>query len=177
MTGSCKLWTLVDSTWEQSNRLVSLCDDHWTRAQAHLYKLDNPFRMHHSWSLKDIQALCKGLERKIWWGSGGQASEHCNPTEMGQPLRHQVWQIQREGHCATMDSAYMDDIMALIGSHRWKINMVGIAQENRTDADTSEEKKAVKRNTSCNGAAWQLILVLCNLIRHQSCMDSFQFPY
>eukprot|EP00957_Ditylum_brightwellii_P142023 10820548-Ditylum_brightwellii.AAC.1 len=37
-----------------------------------------------------------------------------------------------EGHCVMMDSAYMGDIMALIGGHEWKNNMVGTVQENRT---------------------------------------------
>ena len=40
----------------------------------------------------------------------------------------------------------MGDIMALIGFHRWKINMVGTAQENRTGADTEEEKKWMNKN-------------------------------
>ena len=35
------------------------------------------------------------------------------------------------GRCVTMDSAYMGDIMALIGRHEWKTNMIGTAQENR----------------------------------------------
>ena len=41
----------------------------------------------------------------------------------------------------------MGDIMALIGRHEWKVNMLGTAQENRTGADTKEEKKAMKKNT------------------------------
>ena len=52
-----------------------------------------------------------------------------------------------KGHCVTMDSAYMGDIMALSGRHEWKINMLGTAQENRTDAATAAGKKAVKKNT------------------------------
>ena len=52
-----------------------------------------------------------------------------------------------KGHCVTMDSAYMGDIMALIGSHDWKINMLGAAQENRTGADTAKKKKGMKKNT------------------------------
>ena len=50
-------------------------------------------------------------------------------------------------HCVTMDSAYRGDIMALIERHNWKINMLGIAQENRTGADTAEKKKGMKKNT------------------------------
>ena len=51
------------------------------------------------------------------------------------------------GRCVTMDSAYMGDIMALIGRHEWKTNMIGTAQENRTGADTAEEKKRLSKNT------------------------------
>ena len=43
-----------------------------------------------------------------------------------------------KGHCVTMDSAYMGDIMAQIGRHVWLVNMVGTAQENRTGADTGD---------------------------------------
>ena len=38
------------------------------------------------------------------------------------------------GHCLVMDSAYMGDVMALIGRNIWKINMVGTCQVNRTGA-------------------------------------------
>ena len=41
----------------------------------------------------------------------------------------------------------MGDFVALIGRHKWKINMLGTAQENRTDADTAADKKATKKNT------------------------------
>jgi hypothetical protein len=33
-----------------------------------------------------------------------------------------------KGHCVTMDSAYMGDIMAQIGRDEWKFNMVGTSQ-------------------------------------------------
>ena len=36
-----------------------------------------------------------------------------------------------KGHCVTMDSAYMGDILAQVGHSEWKINMVGTAQANR----------------------------------------------
>ena len=39
-----------------------------------------------------------------------------------------------KGHCLVMDSAYMGDVMALIGRHVWKINMVGTCQSNRCGA-------------------------------------------
>jgi hypothetical protein len=35
-----------------------------------------------------------------------------------------------KGHCVTMDSAYMGDIMVQIGHEEWKMNMVGTAQSN-----------------------------------------------
>ena len=34
-----------------------------------------------------------------------------------------------QGHCITMDSAYMGDIMALFGRHKWLINMVGTSKK------------------------------------------------
>ena len=53
-----------------------------------------------------------------------------------------------------MDSAYMGDIMALIGRHEWKINMLGTVQENRTGADTAAGKKAMKKYTY-EAVMWQ----------------------
>jgi len=41
---------------------------------------------------------------------------------------------KRHCHCVTMDSAYMGDTMGQIGREEWKINMVGMAQTNRTGA-------------------------------------------
>ena len=46
-----------------------------------------------------------------------------------------------KGHCVTMDSAYMGDIMATIGRLEWKVNMVGTAQSNRVGADDATIKK------------------------------------
>ena len=46
-----------------------------------------------------------------------------------------------------MNSANMGDTIVLISRHKCKINMVEIAQENRTDADTDKEKKGMKKNT------------------------------
>ena len=43
--------------------------------------------------------------------------------------------FKRKGRCVTIDSAYMSDIMAQIGRFKWKMNMVGTAQVNRTGAD------------------------------------------
>ena len=36
-----------------------------------------------------------------------------------------------DGCCITMDSAYMGDIMALVGRNEWVMNMVGTAVNNR----------------------------------------------
>jgi hypothetical protein len=33
--------------------------------------------------------------------------------------------FKNNGHCVTMDSAYMGDIMAMIGQDVWRIDMVG----------------------------------------------------
>ena len=41
------------------------------------------------------------------------------------------------------------DIMALIASHEWKVNMVGVVQENQIGADTAEEEKELQ-NTIMN---------------------------
>ena len=51
------------------------------------------------------------------------------------------------GHYATMDSAYMGDVMAQIGREAWKINMVGTTQSNRVGADVKEERKRMKVGT------------------------------
>ena len=55
--------------------------------------------------------------------------------------------LKGEGRCVTMDSAYMGDIMAQIGRHEWKFNMVGTTNENRTGADAKEDRKAMKKGT------------------------------
>ena len=49
--------------------------------------------------------------------------------------------LKGEGRCVTMDSAYMGDIMAQIGRHEWKFNMVGTTNENRTGADAKDDRK------------------------------------
>jgi hypothetical protein len=56
-------------------------------------------------------------------------------------------QFKGAGRKVTMDSAYMGDIMALIGRHEWLTNMVGTTNENRTGADATEERKAMKKCT------------------------------
>ena len=65
------------------------------------------------------------------------------------------------GHGLTIDSAYMGDIMALIGRYKWEVNIVGTAQENCTGADTAEEKKALEKGTY-EAVMWQhALLPLC----------------
>ena len=56
-------------------------------------------------------------------------------------------EFKDEGHCCTMDSAYMGDTMAQIGREEWKVNMVGTAQSDRTGADVAEAKKGMKVGT------------------------------
>ena len=51
------------------------------------------------------------------------------------------------GHYVTMDSAYMGDLMALIGREIWKCNLLGTCQANRVGADITAIKKAMKRGT------------------------------
>ena len=48
--------------------------------------------------------------------------------------------FRHKGHCVTMDSAYMGDIMAQIMRKIWGINALGTAQANRVGADVSEAK-------------------------------------
>ena len=52
-----------------------------------------------------------------------------------------------KGHCVTMDSAYMGDIMAQIGRDEWKMNMVGTAQSNRTGANVKDIINKMKVGT------------------------------
>jgi hypothetical protein len=40
--------------------------------------------------------------------------------------------FKNKGQCITIDSAYMGNIMAMIGRNVWHINMVGTAQANHT---------------------------------------------
>ena len=56
-------------------------------------------------------------------------------------------------HCVTMDSAYMGNIMAMIGHDVWRINMVGTAQANRTGAGM-DCTKSMKKGTY-NAIYWQ----------------------
>ena len=56
-----------------------------------------------------------------------------------------------KGHCLVMDSAYMGDVMALIGRFVWLINMIGTVQSNRTGpGDTGKadiKNEEVKKRT------------------------------
>ena len=61
--------------------------------------------------------------------------------------------FKNKGHCVTMDSAYMGDIMAMIGRDVWRINMVGTAQANRTRADI-DCTKSMKKGTY-KAICWQ----------------------
>ena len=54
--------------------------------------------------------------------------------------------FKNNGHCVAMDSTYMGDIMAMIGRHVWRINMVGTAQANRTGANV-DCTKLMKKGT------------------------------
>ncbi len=61
--------------------------------------------------------------------------------------------IKNNGHCITMDSAYMGNIMAMIGHDVWRINMVGTAQANRTGANI-DCMKLTKKGTY-NSICWR----------------------
>jgi hypothetical protein len=60
-------------------------------------------------------------------------------------LDHMLHIFKGNGHCVTMDSAYMGNIMAMIGRNVWKINMVGMAQTNRTGADVANKISWMKK--------------------------------
>ena len=55
------------------------------------------------------------------------------------------------GHCLVMDSAYMGDVMALIGRFVWMINMIGTVQSNRTGG-SPKGKEAVENKDIQKGA-------------------------
>jgi hypothetical protein len=61
--------------------------------------------------------------------------------------------FKSNGHCVTMDSAYMGDIMAMIGRDVWRINMVGTAQANRTGTNI-DCIKSMKKGTY-SSICWQ----------------------
>jgi hypothetical protein len=52
-----------------------------------------------------------------------------------------------KGHCITMDSAYMGDIMAKIGHREWQLNMVGMSQSNRVGANIKDVVDKMKVGT------------------------------
>ena len=56
-------------------------------------------------------------------------------------------EFKGKGHCVTMDSAYMGDILAQIGREEWKYNMVGTAQPTQTGALVKENVKDMARGT------------------------------
>ena len=49
------------------------------------------------------------------------------------------------GHCVMMDSAYMGDIMAMIGHNVWGINMVGTEQPNHVGANITDHISKLKK--------------------------------
>jgi hypothetical protein len=61
--------------------------------------------------------------------------------------------FKNNGHCVTMDNAYIGDIMAMIGRDVWCINMVGTAQVNRTGANI-DCTKLMKKGTY-SSVCWQ----------------------
>jgi hypothetical protein len=65
--------------------------------------------------------------------------------------------FKNNGHCVFMDSAYMGDILAMIGRDVWRINMVGTAQANRTGAIIACTKLMKKGTYSsiCWQHVWQ----------------------
>ncbi len=62
--------------------------------------------------------------------------------------------FKNNGHCITMDSAYMGDVMAMIGRDVWHINMVGTAQANCTGTNV-DCTKSIKMGTTNGAVCWQ----------------------
>jgi hypothetical protein len=52
-----------------------------------------------------------------------------------------------KGHCVTMDSGYMGNIMAKIGREEWKLIMVGMSQSNRVGTDIKDVVDKIKVRT------------------------------
>ena len=52
-----------------------------------------------------------------------------------------------KGCCVTMDYAYMGDIMVQICRNKWKLNMVGMSQSNRTGANVKDVVDKMKPGT------------------------------
>ena len=66
--------------------------------------------------------------------------------------------FKNSGHCVTMDSAYMGNIMTMIGRNVWRINMVGTAQGNNTSA---KSMKKGTYNSVCWRHVWQSLFSPC----------------
>ncbi len=67
--------------------------------------------------------------------------------------------FKNNGHCVTMDSTYMGDIMVMTGRDVWRINMVSTLQVNRTGADIDCIKlmKKVTYDAICWQHVWPLL--------------------
>jgi hypothetical protein len=58
-----------------------------------------------------------------------------------------LYDFKGKGHCVTMDSAYMEDIMAQIGHDEWKLNMLGMSHSNRMGANVKVVVEKMKPGT------------------------------
>ncbi len=77
-----------------------------------------------------------------------QKTAHTGTTQKWVNLLDEVLHDYKgKGHCVTMDSAYMGNILAQVGHYEWQINMVGTAQVNRTGAEAKEIVKKMKVGT------------------------------
>ncbi len=59
-----------------------------------------------------------------------------------------------EGQYATMDSAYMGDIMAQVGRKVWGMNMVGTVQCNRLGAPDTKATTVTINDQAVLGIVW-----------------------
>ena len=69
-----------------------------------------------------------------------------------------------KGHCVMTDSAYKGDTMGQIGQEKWKINMVGTAQTNRTGAPAAADVQKLKVGTYESIFWQQRMLNLCYVV-------------
>jgi hypothetical protein len=89
-------------------------------------------------------------------GDLGKQNENTITTQKwGNQLLLMLKDFKNNGHCVTMDSAYMCNIMAMIGRDKWRINMVGTAQTNHTGT-TIDCTKSMKKGTY-NSICWQYV--------------------
>ena len=130
---------------EPCRGLVQFGNYHWNGTKAHMYQGENTLRLRHTRPSINIQGALQSVRGKT---NEDLNVTHCNTANTKKwvnPFDELLKKFKGEGHCVTMDSAYMGDIMAHIGWEECLINMVGTSQSNHTGADVKDVKEAMKR--------------------------------